>query len=304
MAAPVVYIDQVFIGNLLMNYIILWATAKIGRVERGRARLLTGSVLGALYSLVVFWPALNFWSAPVFKILASIVVAGAVFVPLSPPKFVVCLGAFYLASFALGGAVLGAIFLSGRGILVSNWGLAEVIDKYFFKGIFFGAAFFVAAVRTVAVLIKRGEMERYWGMPVLIRFGGGSVKTRALLDTGNSLKDPLTGRPVVIVEYGVLKPILPLDVQLYFENVKTASIWEVLSCLSLGRQAARFSAIPFRSLGQDKGVLLGFKPDEVQIVYRGRCLKAKNVLVGVCREKLDPAGSYRALVGPEVLEAA
>jgi len=303
MAAPVIYIDQVFIGNFLMNYLILWATARIGRVERGWARLLTGAALGALYSLVIFLPVPNFWSAPVFKVLASIAVAGAVFIPLPPLKFVMCLGAFYLASFALGGAVLGAVYLWGSGVTASKWGVAEVIDKNFFRGIAFGSGVFVAAVRVAAALAKRGDWERWWGMPVLIRFGGGSVKTRAFLDTGNSLRDPLTGRPVVIVEYGVLKPILPLDVQHYFEKVESEGIWEVLSRLG-GERKARFTAIPFRSLGQARGVLLGFWPDEVWAVYGGRCLRVKNVLVGVCREKLDPAGSYRALVGPEFLEAA
>lgn len=38
---------------------------------------------------------------------------------------------------------------------------------------------------------------------------GRSVKLLALRDTGNTLQDPLTGRPVVVVEGEKLRPLLP-----------------------------------------------------------------------------------------------
>lgn len=99
-------------------------------------------------------------------------------------------------------------------------------------------------------------LENFFKIPVLIRAENKQVKVDALLDTGNQLKDPMTGRPVIVVEYTSLKPLLPVQLHPFFEADGDADIWEILSSLGGCGAASRFCAIPFQSLGKTEGCFL------------------------------------------------
>ena len=46
-------------------------------------------------------------------------------------------------------------------------------------------------------------------MDVNIEFNGNSVNVKSMIDTGNTLKEPITGNPVIIVQKEELKGLLP-----------------------------------------------------------------------------------------------
>ena len=53
----VVYIDVLFILNLIINYILLWVTAKASKCHASKWRILIGLSLWALYAVVIFFPS-------------------------------------------------------------------------------------------------------------------------------------------------------------------------------------------------------------------------------------------------------
>ena len=56
MTAFTVYLDQVFLGNMVMNYIILWAAAKISR-SGWKTRLAAGAALRPAMQWLLYYPA-------------------------------------------------------------------------------------------------------------------------------------------------------------------------------------------------------------------------------------------------------
>ena len=54
-----IYIDVVFIENLIMNYIILFATSIIIKVKVKHIRLILASSLGAIYSIIAYMSILE-----------------------------------------------------------------------------------------------------------------------------------------------------------------------------------------------------------------------------------------------------
>lgn len=304
MAAYTIYLDQVFLGNLVMNYAILWAAAKLCRIPAGRIRLAAGAALGASYALAIFIPEFVFLLSVWFKAAASVIITAVAFAPLPPKKFLACLGAFYLASFALGGLTLGMIFFIHSGNFASFNGIGTVIVEHFWPGVILGLAAFWAAGRGVATLFKRGVFDGLFKMELVLKFRGEQVRVEALLDTGNQLRDPLTGRPVIVVEYDVLKPLLPPEVLECFVGTAEPDVWRVLGSLSQSPWAPRFSAVPFQSLGRGRGLMVGFRPDEVLVLRQGRQAPAGKAVVAICFKKLDSGGSYRALLTPDLLESA
>lgn len=297
-----VYLDQVFLGNLVMNYAILWAAAKLSRSSIPGTRLLAGAALGAFYALAVFIPGAGFLQSIWFKTMASAIIVAVTFYPLTVRRFLIYLGCFFLASFTLGGLTIGMIFYLHSGQL-SGWGsVGKVLSSNFWPGILLGLIALWAASNGFAALLKKGKFENLFRIPVLIKSGGKQVRVEALLDTGNQLKDPMTQNPVVVVEYDYLKSLLPEEVKSGIERDGEANVWDILGSLSESSHISRFSAVPFQSLGRANGMMLGFRPDEVVIERQGKLARPGRVVVGICRNKLDPEGSYHALLGPNVLE--
>ncbi|MDD4766418.1 MAG: sigma-E processing peptidase SpoIIGA [Desulfotomaculaceae bacterium] len=301
MAGYTVYLDQVFVGNLVMNYAILWAAAKLARIPAIKWRIAAGAALGAFYALALFIPGNTFLLSVWFKLAASVIIAAAAFAPLKPKNFLICLGCFYLTSFALGGLTLGLIFFTHSGRVVSHNGIGTVVAEHFWPGIYLGLAALWGAGKGIAGLIKKGTFDSLYKMNIIIKSGGEKVNAEALLDTGNSLKDPLTRRPVIVVEYAVLKPLLPGEAQLYFEKDGEPDVWGFLGSLSGNRWATRYSAVPFQSLGNVNGLMVGFRPDEVFIERHGRLVGVGKVVIAIYHKKLDPGGTCHALLSSELL---
>jgi stage II sporulation protein GA (sporulation sigma-E factor processing peptidase) len=305
MAAYTVYIDQVFIGNLVINYVLLWAAAKLSRIPARKGRILTGAALGALYSLIMFMPVSHVLFSVFVKVTASVIIAAVAFIPVAPRKFLICLGCFYLTSFTLGGLIFGSIFFISQDRVLNNQNISSAIAGYFWPGVILGLAGLWGAGKGIAKLFDKKWWENIFKMILCIKYDGKLINIEALLDTGNSLKDPLTQNPVVVVEYHVIKSILPVQVQAFFENNRAEpDVWQILSLLSETRTVSRFSAVPFQSLGCANGLMLGFRPDEVLIEREGRMQRAGKVIIGIYHKRIDPVGVYHALLGPELLESA
>lgn len=69
----VVYIDSLFLLNLIVDYLLLLATAKLAGEVICRPRLALGAAVGALYASAVFFPGMVFLTHPLCKLSAAIV---------------------------------------------------------------------------------------------------------------------------------------------------------------------------------------------------------------------------------------
>lgn len=63
-----VYVDEMFVLNLIINYFILIATAKLCALPLTRLRFVAAAALGALYSVLLLLPELGFLATPITKI--------------------------------------------------------------------------------------------------------------------------------------------------------------------------------------------------------------------------------------------
>jgi len=286
-----------------MNYMILWAAAKLGGISHNRWRLLGGASLGAFYSLVLFIPAWHGLLAPGYKLMASLLMVSAAFWPRPPVKAIILLGYFYLATFALGGTVQGVIsFLQPRyagGIIA---GVMQAVDAYLWYGILLSMVIFWSLGRVVPAQMRKRMMLPLLKSDLAISFGGQTVRLPALLDTGNSLSDPLTGNPVLIAEYESLKELLSQRVRDAVEKYGPDQGAAVLGELGDEITSGHFRLIPYRSVGRDSGWLVAFRPDEVELNQGGHIYRTGRVVVALCGERLDGETPCRALVPPALLD--
>lgn len=306
MSATIVYLDQVIIGSIIMNYSILWATGRLSGIEKSRWRLAISALLGGIYSALVFLPALSVLLTVWVKTLISMVMVFIAFAPHSFYRMIICLAFFYLASFALGGSVIGAMyFLDSRGGFYSlAQGFPWVLDQYFWYAVILALSGFWVAGRGTAALFKRRYCQMQFKMPVVIKIKDKELSFQGFIDSGNHLTDPLTGNPVIVVEYEALKEILPENLIAFYSkgldfDLKNAHLIQSKSHLGLS-----FRLIPFKSLGTDSGMLIGFKPEEIRLIKDNSEIIHSNVTVAICSKKLSSDSDYHALIHPGLLNTS
>jgi len=292
-----VYVDQVIAGSLVMNMMILWVTAKLGKITYSRWRLLAGAAVGALYSLFLFIPVMEGYLGPGYTLLVSLLMVAVVFVPGPPKKVLMLLAYFYLSTFMLGGTVLGIIsFLHRSSFDGRLTGWMQAVDAFLWYGVLLALVIYWLLGRFVPVAMRKRLMMPLLQTELTVRLGERQVSLKALFDTGNSLSDPLTGYPVIIAEYAAIKEILPDPVCAVIEAHERDDGVSVLAALGENIRPGNFRLIPYRSVGQNHGWLLGFRPDEVEVKAGDSLIKVSDVVVALYRDGLQGDTSCRALL--------
>ena len=118
-----------------------------------------------------------------------------------------------------------------------------------------------------------------------VSFQGRTARLTALVDTGNTLADPVTGRPVLVAEGEKLRALLPAA-QVDLRDPVAAL--EALSPLS-----TRFRLLPYRAVGVDCGFLLAMHSDGVQVGQESY----GDILVALSPTPVSDGGGYSALIG-------
>ncbi len=129
-----------------------------------------------------------------------------------------------------------------------------------------------------------------------------SVELNALLDTGNMLKEPITGIPVVIVQKNSLKQILPDQILDNLNKIIGGDTDEIASNNNLIKYISRFRMIPFSSVGKQNGLLLGIRSDSVNIIKDEEIETVSNVIIGIYDKSFTKNESYSAIFGLDMLE--
>ena len=131
---------------------------------------------------------------------------------------------------------------------------------------------------------------------IKININSNTVYTKAIIDTGNFLKEPITKIPVAVVEKDILKGVIPEEILNNLSNIIEGKE------IALGEYLSRIRLIPFMSLGKENGMLIGIKADGLAINTQDDVLFIKNIIIGIYDGNLSKTGKYKALIGLELLE--
>ena len=128
-------------------------------------------------------------------------------------------------------------------------------------------------------------------MTVTISINGHRQQITALHDTGNTLRDPLNGRPVLVSEQSALLDSWPADIR----NILTSAIpaEEKMAKLYNSGVGAVFTLLPFRSVGVSSGLLLATRSDYIKI---GKSTH-RRALIALSQTPVSDGGAYQALWG-------
>lgn len=283
-----VSVDLVFLINFLMDLLWLWLTAKLAGLRAGRWRLAGAAAAGGLLAVWVWFDSGQWLRSPAGAAVGTLLLLALAFAPCTLMQAVQAAGYFLLSGAAMAGTVmLVQLRVPGAGLYMPDSVAGPLVIA--------GVALCGAGARTLwyAVHSRRQVARGIWLLGITL--GDREVTLPALVDTGNHLKDPLTGTPVAVVEAAALRQLLPPDV-----CRAVAAGWEALERLP-GHWAARCRLVPYRAVGRPDGMLLALLPDQLTVTPPGGGGgQAVQGLVGLATAPLDREGRYRALLPLEL----
>ena len=224
-------------------------------------RLLCGAAVGAV---VWLFPLLD-WGPVVLRVLLSVLVSTwltmhIVFRVVSLRGALRVLEKLLWYSFTLGGGVL---FLQGRFLVFKE----NVVGIFGVMGA--GGLVFLLVGK-----VKEHRKENVRCPVTLVSRQDGvkkTITTCGLIDSGNSLIEPISGKPVSVIDRKIF-----------------ADLWEEVPLM--GR------AVPYRSISQKRGILQAYMVAEIYLEPEGMILKCKDVYVAVSPEDIDGMIIHPALL--------
>jgi stage II sporulation protein GA (sporulation sigma-E factor processing peptidase) len=251
-----VYADLVFILNFLVDFFLLMGTDRLAGFRPKPGRAAAAAAVGAVYALACLLPGFAFlgglqWALVSLRIMAVI--------------------AFGCHRSALRKGLLFALLnlsLGGAAVLLQSPGISGLVLS-------------AAGVGLVCLLGFGGKMGRRY-FRVTLSLGEKQKDLTALEDTGNTLRDPVTGESVLVAGPGVAAYFLGLTPQQLKDPLATLEV--------AGRRGLRL--IPYRSVGEKNGMLLAVRFPQVRIEEW-----VGSALVAFSPEDLDAGNRYQLLTG-------
>lgn len=225
----IVYADVVIGLNFLVDYLLILGTYRLTGKTNSTIRALIGSVLGAVYSGLCLIPQFYCISGEVCRalVLALICIVSFGIDCCTFRRSVI----FLILSMSLGGLALGIGNGSFWSVLCCCFGLYLVVCSGILD---------VSAKKYI-------KAELY--------YRGVSRVITALLDTGNMLRDPISGEAVLIVGPEIAQEMLGITQEQLNDPIKAISELQIIG----------MRILPYSSVGKQRGMLLALRMDKVKL---------------------------------------
>lgn len=273
-----IYADEMVFINFIVNTLVIEITK---RIVKERVRLLkqsiTALVFSLLYTLFVISNFRGYINIFTLLILNTLEMA----ILFKPRNLMDCIK--YSIAFKVGA-------MCGNGCLLFLKAYLKEEFNYFLLIL----SFAITYLSYIVLNLLSKDMEYY---SIDIRCSDKIININALVDTGNSLVEPISKKPVIVAEYSALKEILPCKLVEIYENKKESNLMEIISAISEDSFRNSLRIIPFKSVGKEKGMMIGFVADSVKIDNN----IINKPVIGICRFNLSKRGLYNALISPEHL---
>lgn len=289
-----IYLDIVLLENILLNYIIILSTAIISKEKIKFLKIILSSIVGGIFAIITYITNLPIIWGVTIKIMISIIMMKIAFEERKINKFVKILIFFYLVSFTFGGiAFMLLFFINPQNIIINE---NRFVGTYPLKIAVLAGGLGFIIITIVAQIIKNKLTKNNMICELEIFYKGKNKKMKTMLDTGNLLKEPISNEDVIIVEKESLRDMISNDI---LENINIILKGNMLDFQNI--YSYKIKIIPFSSLGNDNGLLIGFKPDYIK-VYGEEEIVRNDIIVGIYNGKLTQNNMYTSLIGLNIFE--
>lgn len=254
------YVDVFFLVNFMMDYILLLIVRKMLQCTATHGRICIGAAVGSLLTcLIVILPIpYAFIKLILFHVLVNTCMIRVGLKIKTIRSFLKAIIMLYIGSFLLGG-------------------IMEVFRQY----VRVGSLFLVIAIAGYYLVLGIWKFVSYmqrWNQchcKVDLYLGSEKYQIKGMIDTGNGLRDPISGKPVNILDRVTARNLLGE------KKIKDVRY------------------IPYQSIGKKAGVLPAVQFDRMCIWKDTECW-VERPLIAISEEAISKGGEYEMILNPNL----
>ncbi|GMA49155.1 sporulation sigma-E factor-processing peptidase [Alicyclobacillus contaminans] len=252
---PVVYADVVWLVNAIMDAVILLTSCWVLKAPVRWWRICSGGVFGACYALLLFVPSLSTLTTWPGKAVAELIMVAVAIPARNWLQLIRACVTYYLVAFVFAGAAIALHFaVPGTSVAAGSWSASRHLE---YSTSLEGLALLVALPTGYGLLrftLRRADrvLQTTTSLrSVRATFANHQVQFTGLVDTGNQLRDPLSRRPVCLVDATVMRQLLPPALAEALTEADDV-VRALEHCASLPH-AERLALVPYRGRAVSSG---------------------------------------------------
>lgn len=258
------YIDSLFLVSFMLNLILLCLINRMYGRTATRLRLLMAAAYGAGIHCMVF-------VLPVFNLTIRLLFAWAAAV-IGMIKIAFRCKSMPQLGHMIPGMVGAIVFYGGFYYAVNDY--SELINGWLGSGI--GVILTgIAAYKAGVFIIRRLRRPKQYVCKAVLETDVGRLETDALVDTGNLLIEPISKKPVSVLDINSVKILFGGNIPEYYRIV------------------------PYTSVGRQKGLLRCFEVARVCILYQEEEKVLEKILVACAEDWAKDGGCL--IINPRLL---
>lgn len=263
-----------------MDLILLSLLSRVLRFATTIKRLLLSTTLGAVWSVIVlviptaFKLFVNLCTYTVICFVMVYICSGIKIKNKSNIRYLLKgVIMMYAIAMLMGGGIHILYYYTYAGYIIQR---VVINDKNMFVFIIISLILVCIILNIMSIQKRYGSVKRH----LIISVNGKIKELDAIIDTGNILADPFSGKPVTVVERDIFNDILN-EINDY-EKIK-------------------YHLIPFRTVGTGEKMMEVITTDYIYIIDGEKTKVFEKALIGMSDVKLSCEGEYQALINGNMI---
>lgn len=300
-----IYADILFLINFTMSFFIFYVTNNFIKNKASIKRILSITFLATLFyiTIIIFVP----FSEKTSVFLMPIIIGTSTYFCFRPKKieeFFKLVLFIFCVSFCIGGFSIALFYYINTSNHFSN------INSLSINTLIMCIAFTYFALKLGTNYYTRWYNRTFVKKQTFYEinlYNNDTITTvNALLDTGNTLREPITNKPVIIAEFTAIKDILTDSLKMVFYENQEDNLDKLLEVGA----SSNIRLIPFKSVGAENGLLIGVKIDRAEIytedaennISERSSIVHNDAIIAICNFNLSKDEFYNALLNIQFLE--
>lgn len=284
----VVYIDILLLLNFYITYFLIAGTCCFTHIHAGTLRRISGSLAGALSSLVILLPPLPLFVNMLLKLAFSSVIVLLSLGFGGIRCFLKSFGAFFVINCVYAGVMLALWLFSAPMGMVYNNGVSYFELPVLTVIIATAAAYAVLRI-TRHILDSKAVFDKKYVIEITTE--KGAVTLKAMPDSGNKLTDFFTRLPVIFCNFESCSEICPSSLAEILFAEKNDSLKETSNIKGI-------RIVPCQTVS-GSGTAYCFKPKKL-IIKTENTEKETDALIGFTKNGLNN-GEFDAVFNPNII---
>ncbi|WP_164880600.1 sigma-E processing peptidase SpoIIGA [Clostridium manihotivorum] len=266
-----VYVDVILVENFIINLFLITVTFQTIRVKFSFSRAALGSIVGAFYTLLYFFPSLSLAVSLPIRVVFPLIMLYITLGKFRLSVLIKSTGIFLLWSILLCGFIFAFSLMNNPYDFSSAFKLNNIYLKYMLIAFMI---IYVFAYRAIIFIRDRKIITDFF-YEIEFSDNCNDYRIKAFLDSGNELTEPATTLPVILINKNYLEG--------FNEEGKNSFV------------------VPYKVINGGKGSLEGFRINQVRLYKDNKLLSTKDAVICLCKDQFSPYDDYGALLSRGVL---